>query len=121
MSQPSQAIETSVNAAGKVQALIDLTEALNLIFAEENTALEERRHSDVAPLQAEKARLAAAYAQSIRSVSVDRFAVSAVDGALLMKLRSMTATFEARAARQRRLLDDDCTEANSAEEASTQR
>ncbi len=100
-------IETGskVGAAERIETLIDITEALNLIFEEENTALEESRPQDAAPLQAEKARLASDYAQSIRAVAADRGGVSAVDQALLIRLRSATANFEARAARQRALLD----------------
>ncbi|WP_428409732.1 hypothetical protein [Hyphococcus sp.] len=88
----------------RIEALIDITEALNLIFEEENVALEENRPEDAAPLQAEKARLAADYAQSIRAVAADRGGMAAVDEALLIRLRTITARFEARAARQRALL-----------------
>ena len=91
----------------RIEALIDITESLNLIFEEENAAIEERRPEDVAPLQAEKARLASAYAQSIRAVAADRNGAAAVDHSLLIRLRAVTTTFEARAARQRALLDGD--------------
>ena len=92
--------------AERVQALIDITESLNLIFDEENIALEESRPRDIAPLQAEKARLAAAYAQSIRAVAADRSGVAALDNELLFQLRAITNDFETLAARQRMLLDN---------------
>ena len=92
-------------AADRVRALIELTESLALIFEEENLALAERRPDDLAPLQAEKARLAAAYAQSVRAVAANRASVAGVDAALLARLRAATESFEARAARQRGLLD----------------
>lgn len=91
--------------AERIKALIDITESLNLIFEEENAAIEDRRPEDAAPLQAEKARLASAYAQSIRAVAADRKGAAALDQALLSRLRTVTASFEARAVRQRTLLD----------------
>ncbi|WP_375207553.1 hypothetical protein [Hyphococcus sp.] len=92
-------------AAERIEALIGITESLNLIFDEENTALEERRPEDAAPLQAEKARLASDYARSIRAVAADRAHVASVDQTLLVRLRAVTTSFEALAARQRTLLD----------------
>ena len=98
-------LETIPAPADRIAALIDITESLNLIFEEENEAIEEERAEDAAPLQEEKARLASAYAQSIRAVAADRAGVSGVDQAMLVRLRAVTVTFEARAARQRALLD----------------
>lgn len=92
-------------AADRVRALIELTESLALIFEEENLALAGRRPEDLAPLQAEKARLAAAYALSVRAVAENRASVAGVDAELLARLRSATESFEARAARQKGLLD----------------
>lgn len=96
--------DTAVDAVSRIRSLIELTESLSAIFAEENSLLAERRPREIAPLQAEKARLAAAYAQSIREVAANRGAVGGADSALLAELRSITQTFEARAARQRALL-----------------
>ena len=93
------------NPAAHIQTLIDLTASLNLIFEEENAAIEAQRASDVAPLQAEKARLASAYAQSIRAIAADRAGMGAVDHELLMQLRRVTERFETRAAHQRNLLN----------------
>ncbi|MEX0645659.1 MAG: hypothetical protein WD076_10125, partial [Parvularculaceae bacterium] len=67
-----------MDAATRVRTLIALTEELASIISDENSALSERRPRDIAPLQADKARLAAAYAQSIRDIAADR---SLVDGA----------------------------------------
>jgi hypothetical protein len=93
------------NPAAHIQTLIDLTASLNLIFEEENAAIEAQRASDVAPLQAEKARLASAYAQSIRAIAADRAGMGAVDHDLLLQLRQVTERFETRAAHQRSLLN----------------
>ena len=92
-------------AADRVEALIEITESLNLIFEEENAAIEDRRPEDVEPYQAEKARLASVYAQSIRAMAADRKRVSAVDQGLLSRLHAVTTAFEASAAYQRALLD----------------
>ncbi len=106
MSATPSASDSCAEAAIQVQTLIDLTDALSGVFKEENAALEAQRPNDAAPLQAEKARLAAAYAQSIRTISTNRAGIGLVDGALLARLRSATVAFEARAARQRLLLDE---------------
>ncbi len=89
----------------RVRALMEITQSLSAIFAEENELLETRRPREIAPLQAEKARLAAAYAQSIRDVAKNRAAVQSADNSLLQELRDITTAFEARAARQRALLE----------------
>jgi hypothetical protein len=93
------------DAAARVEALIDITRSLNAIFEEENSALTDSRPGDIAPLQADKARLAAAYAQAVRFVAAERSAVGAVGASLLAQLRLITETFEAHAARQHSLLD----------------
>ncbi|MFQ5563853.1 MAG: hypothetical protein ACE5FO_09835 [Parvularculaceae bacterium] len=99
MSAPSR------DAAARVEALIDLTEKLTAIFMRENDLLATRRPRELAPLQAEKAHLAAVYAQSIRDIANDRGLVDNAGAALLGKLRAITANFEARASEQRALLD----------------
>lgn len=97
--------ETTADPAARIKSLIDITESLSAIFAKENGLLAESRPREIAPLQAEKARLAAAYAQSIRDIAANRAIVEGADSALLTELRSITQTFEARAARQRSLLN----------------
>ncbi len=93
------------NPADRVRSLIEITESLSEIFALENTALSNNHPSALASLQPEKARLAASYAQSIRSIAANRSALAeSADPALLTELRSITRTFEQRAARQRTLL-----------------
>lgn len=94
-----------LDATTRVRTLIALTEELSAIFAKENAALRARRPRDIAPLQTDKARLAAAYAQSIRSVAADRSVVSGAGDALMEQLRTLTKDFETRAAEQRLLLD----------------
>ncbi len=94
-----------IDAASRIKSLIEITESLSAIFAKENGLLADSRPREIAPLQAEKARLAAAYAQSIRDIAANRAVVGGADAALLSELRAITETFEARAARQRSLLD----------------
>lgn len=91
--------------AARIAALIEITRSLNAIFEEENAALAESRQRDLAPLQPDKARLAAAYAQSVRFIAAERGRVSAVSADLMAQLRASTEAFEALAARQRALLD----------------
>ena len=94
-----------LDAAERVQTLIALTEELTAIFEIENASLIARRPSEIAPLQADKARLAAAYAQSIRAIAADRSIVAGADGALMEKLKALTQSFETRASEQRALLE----------------
>lgn len=89
----------------RVRALMALTEELTDIIVEENACLQDRRPAAIAPLQADKARLAAAYAQSIREIAASRGAVSKAGDNLLQSLRELTRTFEGAALRQRALLD----------------
>jgi hypothetical protein len=97
---------TESNAAeARVRALIDLTEALSAVVAQENAILATRRPRDLEPLQAEKARLAAAYARSIRDIAADRGHIAGASAPLIEQLRDLTKTFEGRAMRQQALLD----------------
>ena len=93
-----------VDPAMRVKALIALTQELTSIFTQENESLRARRPADMAPLQADKARLAAAYAQSIRQVAQDRSLVDGAGDGLLEQLKEITRTFESRASEQRALL-----------------
>ena len=95
---------SAVDPAMRVKALIALTQELTSIFTQENDSLRERRPADMAPLQADKARLAAAYAQSIRQVAQDRSLVDGAGDGLLEQLKEITRTFESRANEQRALL-----------------
>ena len=97
--------EQTFDPTERVRALMDITQSLSAIFAQENELLETRRPREIAPLQAEKARLAAAYAQSIRDVAQNRATVQSADSTLLAELRDITASFEERAAHQRALLE----------------
>lgn len=97
--------QTTTDAVARVKSLIELTQSLSEIFETENCLLQEKRPNEIAPLQAEKARLAAAYAQSIREVAANRSSVDGADTALLTELKSITKTFEERAANQRAILN----------------
>lgn len=94
-----------MDPALRVETLIALTEELSAIFERENDALTGRRHAEIAPLQADKARLAAAYAQSIRAVAANRGLVASAGAELIERLRETTLVFERRASDQRALLD----------------
>lgn len=93
------------DATTRVKTLIALTEELTAIISRENELLEARRPSEISALQPDKARLAAAYAQSIRQVAADRSSVAAAGDGLIDKLKEITEVFETRAQRQRALLD----------------
>lgn len=95
----------AIDATTRVKTLIALTEELTAIISRENDLLEARRPKEISALQPDKARLAAAYAQSIRHVASDRSSVAGAGDGLIDKLREITKTFEARALRQRALLD----------------
>ncbi len=94
----------ATDAVERIKSLIEITESLSNIFVEENNLLSTQRAAAIAPLQEEKARLAAAYAQSIRDIAANRGVVGGADSALLTKLRGITKTFEERAADQHALL-----------------
>lgn len=96
---------TMDTAEARVRALIDITEELSALVTRENDILTTRRPRDLAPLAADKARLAAAYAQSIREIAADRTSVAGASAPLVEKLRELTKTFEGCALRQRSLLD----------------
>ena len=96
--------ENPQSAEEHVRSLIALTESLSEIFASENDILIAQRPSDIAALQQDKARLAAAYAQSIRDAALNPGLVQSAQPALLSELRAITKTFEDRAERQRTLL-----------------
>lgn len=98
MTEPAAAEE-------RVRALIDLTEQLSALVTQENDILATRRPRDLAALQAEKARLAAAYAGAIRDIARDRTQVAGAAAPLIEKLREMTKTFEGCALRQQALLE----------------
>jgi hypothetical protein len=89
----------------RVKTLIALTEELTAIITRENALLAEKRPQAILPLQDDKARLAAAYAQSIRQIAADRSSVSGAGAGLIEKLKEITAAFERRAGEQRALLD----------------
>lgn len=93
------------NAANCVRSLISVTEALNELIGKENDAISAGRPDDVGPFQAEKARLAATHARSIKTLSANRAAFCAVDESLLIELRAHTETFEMRIQKQQMLLE----------------
>jgi hypothetical protein len=95
----------TLDPATRVKTLIALTEELTAIITRENDLLSARRPREISALQPDKARLAAAYAQSIRHVAADRSSVSGAGDGLIAKLKEITTTFEERARHQRALLE----------------
>ncbi len=96
---------STLDAATRVKTLIALTEELTAVIARENELLEARRPKEISALQPDKARLAAAYAQSIRHIAADRSSVAGAGDGLIATLRELTKTFEARAHHQRALIE----------------
>jgi hypothetical protein len=92
-------------AKDRVVALIAITEELTEIFERENALLKDRRPSAISPLQNDKARLAAAYAQSIREIARDRQTVAGAPSPLMERLKEITQAFEGSAREQRALLE----------------
>ncbi|HXI87615.1 MAG TPA: hypothetical protein VNH64_09160 [Parvularculaceae bacterium] len=91
----------------RVRTLIALTEELTAIFVRENALLAAGQMHEIAPMQEDKARLAAAYCGAIREVATDRAVLDGAGEALLDQLRTTTADFERRAAEQHALLRGD--------------
>ncbi len=98
-------MNTTHDAEARVRALIDVTHRLTALIEEENGLLRTRRPRDVAPLQAEKTRLAGVYADAIRDIAADRSTVAGADDRLIAELRDLTEIFEARASEQRALIE----------------
>ncbi|MGF1545643.1 MAG: hypothetical protein ACFB00_14310 [Parvularculaceae bacterium] len=85
--------ESDVEVAEPIRALIDLTTELTDVIERENELLRARRPREIAPLQADKARLAATYATAIRAIADDRSALSALAPTLIDELRAYTVKF----------------------------
>ena len=88
----------------RIIALINLTNELSALMAEETALLKDKRPSAIAPLQERKAKLAGAYAVAIRDMAADRSDLSTAGESLLQDLREMTKRFEQQAAEQRAML-----------------
>ena len=93
------------NPTDRVEQLIMLTERLSSVIDKETQILAERRPRELEPLQAEKNKLAALYAQEIRAIAADRRMVEGVEPALTERLKTFTQSFEEKAATQKRVLD----------------
>ncbi len=101
----ADARNNAIDATTRVTTLMALTEELTAIITRENALLEARRPQEISALQSDKARLAAAYAQSIRLIAADRSNVAGAGSDLIERLRELTRTFETHASHQRALLD----------------
>ena len=105
MNKANDAAASVDSAKDRVIALIAITEELTEIFERENALLKERRPAAISPLQNDKARLAAAYAESIKEIARDRQTVAGAPSPLMERLKEITQTFEGSAREQRALLD----------------
>lgn len=107
-------LDREYNASNCVRSLISVTEALNDLIGKENEAINSGTIADIEPFQAEKARLAASHARSIKTLASNRAAFCAIDETLLVELRSQTQTFEARIEEQQQLLESaDCEQSDA--------
>ncbi|MEO1706566.1 MAG: hypothetical protein AAFR69_02425 [Pseudomonadota bacterium] len=88
----------------RIEELIALTGSLTTLFEQENRHLTAGETLNFADLQAEKNRLALAYATAIRSLAESRAKAGALDPNLLEILRGLTARFTALANDQRNIL-----------------
>ena len=88
----------------RIVALINLTNELSALMAEETALLKDQRPAALAPLQERKANLAAAYAVAIRDMAADRRDLSSAGAGLLQDLRDITSRFEGQAREQRAML-----------------
>ena len=89
----------------KIENLIELTNALADLFTQENNLLSAHKASEIAPIQAEKARLANAYGTAIRDLAANRSAYDDVSDSLMQCLRDTTERFTGLAQTQHALLD----------------
>lgn len=101
---PADADETTPSPQDRIVSLINLTNELSSLMAEENALIRNSRPSAIAPLQERKAKLASAYAVAIREMAADRNNLARAGDSLLQDLRAITARFEEQAAEQRAIL-----------------
>lgn len=84
-----------MSANGQIGTLIDLTERLTEVMAREVEHLRAMRSSEIATLQEEKARLAAAYAGAFETVRENPAAVTDAEPRLRGVLKEATASLQA--------------------------
>ena len=89
---------------GPVRRLIGHTEELTDIIRKEISILEERRPSEIAPLQAEKAQLSTIYEQEFEALKRNRHLLGEKDSPLRLRLREVTEIFNAELIRLGRIL-----------------
>lgn len=89
---------------GPVSRLILYTEELTRIIREEIAILEARRPSEIAPLQAEKARLSTIYEEEFRALKRNQSLLGGKDSPLRLSLREVTETFNSELVRLGRIL-----------------
>lgn len=78
---------------GPVGRLIKHTEELTGLIREEIIILEERRPAEIAPLQAEKARLSTIYEEEYKALKRNQSLLGDKDSPLRLRLREATETF----------------------------
>ncbi len=93
---PSRATEPAGGQAAakeRVAGLIDLVDRLGELVAAETDLLEQRRPLALADSEAEKSRLASAYAQQLREIKTDPALIGAAAQADKDRLRAAVARF----------------------------
>ncbi len=89
---------------GPVSRMILHTEELTHIIREEIAILEARRPSEIAPLQAEKARLSTIYEEEFAALKKNQNLLGEKDSPLRLRLRDVTETFNSELVRLGRIL-----------------
>lgn len=89
---------------GPVSRMVLHTEELTRIIREEIAILEARRPSEIAPLQAEKARLSTIYEEEFAALKRNPNLLGDKDSPLRARLRDVTETFNGELVRLGRIL-----------------
>jgi hypothetical protein len=79
---------------GLVDRVIAVTESLTDVIQRENALLTERRPRDTAPLQAEKAKLTATYAQELQTLKRQGQSIRQTAPQAIERLRKVTDRFQ---------------------------
>jgi hypothetical protein len=91
--QPNIQNKTESLPEGPVSRLIMHTEELTRIIREEISILEARRPAEIAPLQAEKARLSSVYEEEYDALKQNQSLLGEKDSPLRKRLREVTKIF----------------------------
>lgn len=105
MSNPAEFLNADESLPqGPVSRLILYTEELTRIIREEIAILETRRPSEIAPLQAEKARLSSIYEEECATLKKQKNLLGEKDSPLRLRLREVTEIFNSELVKLGRIL-----------------